>query len=180
MVEMNGMDIGLPNPTIITPAYYGPARIGYRQYTIGVEKIYDTVAELQPMIQRHWDELQPAPGGLLIDWSTMIGMEHAGRAVLVTARDGGLVGYFIGTVGEPLFQSNKQVFSEVGFFVEPWARKVRLGSAIMGYVESLAGYLGFDRLEIFGLRLPDGRSPDALYRRAGYSPVAVQYQKELV
>jgi hypothetical protein len=161
------------------PLYFGPAQLNYRQYQIGVEKIRHTVRELEPLVQRHWDELHPAPGDLLVDWSTLIGMEHAGRAILVTARGGALAGYFIGTVGEPLFQSNRMVLTEIGFFVDRWARTGQLGKAILAYSECLAGYLGFHRLEIFGLRLPDGRSPDALYRRAGYQPVAVQYQKEL-
>lgn len=162
------------------PVYHGPAALDFRGHRIGVEKIAAIVQELIPVFHRHWDEVQPAPGGILIDWSSLLTMEQKGRAILVTARSGELSGYFLGSVHEPIYQSNRQVFSEVGFYVEPWARKVNLGRAILRYVEALARFLEFSRLEMYGLKMADGRSADALYRRAGFNGSAVQYQKELL
>lgn len=150
-------------------------------FVVGVEKLERVHAEIGHLFYAHWDEtLEPLLGSLFPPWQKLIEAEQAGKCVLFTARYAEhLFGYFLGSFGSPVTQSQLRVLTEIGFYIAPEARRGGLGIRMMQYVEETARLIGCNRVEMFAVPMADGRDAGAIYRRRGYKPTAVQYMKDL-
>lgn len=99
------------------------------------------------------------------------------HVVLVALHDGKPIGFLVGAALEPVFSSVK-IATELGWWIEPDARRTRASFLIYNAYEDWAARIGCDAVQ--GAYLP-GVSPelDEFYKRRGYVQVESSYLKRL-
>lgn len=116
----------------------------YDEFTFAVEKIEDIADEVKPLHLAHWKETETHRHALALkpDYETFIRYERAGRYVLFTLRHGGnLVGNCAMYVSRSA-HTGTLMSREDTLFLLPEARKGRVASHFVTYVENSLKEIG--------------------------------------
>lgn len=158
----------------IDPASLGS--IEHDGYLIAAEKMADILEELHPMHEMHWAETETYRHGFALnpDYVRYLAMERSGHLIQFTARkDGELVGNL------RLFRSislhtQTVLASEDTIFIRPDHRGSFLVMAMLRFAERAMFSLGAQEIR-YSTKLAN--RADALLRRMGYEPFAIQMVK---
>jgi GNAT superfamily N-acetyltransferase len=143
-----------------------------------VEEFAPFLTEAQALFQAHFREIAPYQDLLTInpDVAAYLAMEKAGRLVVVTARDDGvLVGYFVMFVHKHLHYSDTIIANEDGKFIHA-AHRGGTGMKLIKYAEQIARSRG---AKLMVQRSKAKSEHGALYERMGYSLLDEVYIKRL-
>lgn len=149
--------------------------------TFQVEPVEYCWGELEPMAKAHWASTasyrrhEPfSPDRTRYERYNEMGFFH-----LVTAREGArLVGYF-GLYLAPSMHSQLLTATEDTFYIHPEYRQGRLAVRMLKYVESYCRILGVHEL-LFSCEIDNVSGIDKLLTRLlDFTPVIVQYSKQL-
>jgi GNAT superfamily N-acetyltransferase len=116
----------------------------YGEFTFAVEKIEDIREEVKPLHQAHWDETEIHRHGLELnpDYEAFARYERAGRYVLFTLRrEGKLVGNCAMYVDRSM-HTQTLIATEDTLYLLPEARRGRVASRFVTYVEKVLKQLG--------------------------------------
>jgi GNAT superfamily N-acetyltransferase len=116
----------------------------YGEFTFAVEKMEDTQDEIKPLHLAHWNETEGHRHGLPFnpDYQTFERYERAGRFVLFTVR---LAGELLGHCSMYLDQSTHTktlIATEDALYLLPQARKGRVASRFVAFVENSLKQIG--------------------------------------
>lgn len=104
-------------------------------------------------------------------------MERAGILKIFTAREmGGLIGYLIVVISPDVQNKGDKIPEEVGFYIHKSYRSKGAGQGILEFTENCLKEDGFRTLVMSSTT----QNPvDELYKRSGYKPISVKYEKVL-
>ena len=143
-----------------------------------VERFADMMAELPPLIYRHWREIALNQDAIKLDpdWEKYLALERAGCLFVATVRDGGaLQGYWISFVYPHLHYKNSlQSFYDV-YYVDPAHRGGRTALRFFRFVEAELKARGVQKLHTM-VKLHRNRA-SRLWEKLGYTAVEVVYTK---
>lgn len=148
-------------------------------YTLQPERMADTLAELRPMHQAHWEETEEYRHGLVFapDYETGLAAEASGEYLLLTARTktGELAGNYTFWLTKSR-HTGTLVASEDAMYIAPRHRRGRLFKRFADYGEQAVAAFG-----AMELRLSTKTTNDVgqMLPRMGYRHVANQYVKLL-
>lgn len=122
----------------------------YDGYVFTVERIEDIAAEIKPLHRAHWDETEMHRHELSFnpDYEAFIRYERAGRYVLLTLRRSGKL---LGNCAMYLDKSTHTqtiIATEDTLYLLPEARKGRVASRFITYVENAMRLLGVREINI--------------------------------
>lgn len=145
--------------------------------TIAVEEVPDLIAEIQPLLPLHWEELALNRDKVPLDpqYDIYLRRAAAGETLAVTVRDAGeLVGYFIGFIAPGLHYRTCLTLTMDIFYVKKDARNKFAGIKLFRAVEAEARRRGVQRMMV-GSKLHKDAS--VLFERLNYDPVETYYSK---
>ncbi|SEK64805.1 GNAT family N-acetyltransferase [Nitrosovibrio tenuis] len=122
----------------------------YKGCTFSLERIEAIVNEIRPLHQAHWNETEAHRHGLQFnpDYPAFIRYERAGRYVLLTLRiDGNLSGNCAMYLDKST-HTQTLIATEDTLYLSPEARKGRVASHFVAYMESVMRQLGAREIHI--------------------------------
>lgn len=138
--------------------------------TFSIERIEDIDDEIKPLHRAHWNETEKHRHGLPFnpDYATLIRYERAGRYVLFTLRSEGKL---LGNCAMYLDKSahtQTLIATEDTLYLLPCARKGRVASRFVAYVENAMWQLGAKEINI---TVKTVNKADRFFRLLGYRHV---------
>lgn len=103
-----------------------------------IESIKDLKDELQPLIEKHWEEIALNQDKIKLnpDWDTYYKIEDLGMLKCYTARvDSTLVGYFFVIVNNHLHYADTSMAMCDVLYIAPESRKGRAATALIKFAE---------------------------------------------
>lgn len=154
------------------------APLEYKGYVIACERLEDIQAEIHPLHERHWAEVENHPGTMALngDYEQVIDRERAGQMLQFTARvqaTGELVGNMRVYLGVSL-HTQTLFCSEDTFYLLPEHRGGFLAVRLWQFVERCVVALGVKEVH-FDSKLVNKADKMALYLK--YTPVATKFTK---
>jgi GNAT superfamily N-acetyltransferase len=147
--------------------------------TAHVESFRERLAELQPLLPAHYEELALDQDHVPLSpqYDVYIERERRGELLFVTLRDAGeMIGYFIGFVAPGLHYSTCLTCTMDIFYVRKDRRSGTAGIRLFRFVEVELRRRGVRRW-FMGSKIHADAS--ALFKRIGARPVEVYYSKWL-
>lgn len=166
------------------PVYYGFQPYQYKEYYIGMEKLENTITELRKLHEAHYEETETLykERQLNPDYDAYINLEHQGKFVLFTirnTRDGMLVGDLMYYLGPSTHTKGVLLAKEDAFFISKEHRGGQLAKKFLQYSESCLLQLNVGQIGMTDKSPCGGKSLEKLLKPLGYTPVALQYVKEI-
>ena len=148
--------------------------------TVREVRASDILAEAQPLMLDHWEEVAKATGvpEPYIDPVQLAALEDAGATVTVGVFDdaGALVGYSLNLIGPPIDFANTLVMQNEGIFIRKEHRG-RIAVKLIAESERIAKERGATRA--LWHTYMDSRADDLFSRLPGYRVYDRPYSKEL-
>lgn len=136
-------------------------------------------AELEPLFEAHWADVQPDFGNVELgfDWETYKALEDSGKVHLMVARaDGCIVGYQLCIGQRHLHSMATQVATTAFFFMLPEYRKGWAGFNLFRETENSLRRLGIRNVYV-GCKTTKNLAP--VFVRLGYHEVERTFAKEI-
>lgn len=154
-------------------------------YTIGIEKMSNTLERTRELIAEHWGETEALYRQLHGDPNFLIYMalEQEGKFVMFTARHNetnDLIGHLMYYVYESTHTMGIMEAREDTFFVSKDHRGGRLASGMVDYAEQCFRKMRVHQMTMSCKSPAGGPNLDKFLKRKGYNPVAIAYFKPLV
>jgi GNAT superfamily N-acetyltransferase len=147
--------------------------------TAQVEPFPPFLAEVQPLLPRHWEELALNRDKVPLDpkFNVYLERDAAGEVFLITLRElGKLAGYFVGFVAPALHYQTCLTLTLDIFWIAPEHRGQMGGVTLFRAVEAEAKRRGVQRMFV-GSKCH--KEASWLFERLGYERVEVFYSKWL-
>lgn len=166
------------------PRYFGPHPVEFQGVVFGLEKFTDCAFEVFTLGSKEWVEVgdQERFGDFYPNVNQVARFEATGSFPLVTVRDlhtYEMRGYLLLSISHNLKKDGERVANEVAIYLAPEARRGLTARKLMEYTEGLMREQGVHRL-VLGHRFDDaGMRIGKMYRRAGYRPTTISYDKVL-
>lgn len=145
--------------------------------TFCVEHLTETIDEMKPLFQSHWEELALNKDKVPLDpqYDIYLQRDARGEVLLVAGRElGKLCAYFVGFVAPGLHYKTCLTLTTDIFLILPEYRKGSAGLRLFKTVEQEAKRRGVQRI-FMGSKLHKDSS--ALFKRLGYDEVEVYHSK---
>jgi GNAT superfamily N-acetyltransferase len=119
-------------------------------FTFSIESIEDVADEMKPLHQAHWNETEAHRHALPFnpDYATFIRYERAGRYVLFTLRSEGKLSGNCAMYLDKSAHTQTTIATEDTLYLLPEARKGRVASRFIAYVENAIRQLGAKEINI--------------------------------
>jgi hypothetical protein len=119
-------------------------------FTFACERIEDIADEIKPLHRAHWDETEEHRHGLPFnpDYAAFIRYERAGRYFLFTLRSEGKLSGNCAMYLDKSAHTQTIIATEDTLYLLPCARKDRMASRFVAYVENAVRQLGAKEINI--------------------------------
>ncbi len=146
---------------------YRPIAKPEPRVTFQVERVMDCKDEVQPLIERHYQEIAQFKGVQKLDpdWEAYEALERSGRLWAMTVRaDGALVGYIVMVVARSLHYKGLMMAMEDIHYLLPEYRKGLTGYRLLAKARQAMMARG---VRLMTLRTKAGQSHAKLFERLG-------------